>query len=150
MHPTSPSQSPKRTRRKICERSRREVDFESMALVKIVIRRCFTNSLTRLDDRVRSISPIKAFVRFALFVTVNIGFQFEGVFLRCLGHAVRKIVVFVNIPWITTGKLLAVEALEHPEKKKSYAGEAERECRRKRGVIRAVLASNGKDRETCV
>jgi hypothetical protein len=62
----------------------------------------------------------------------------------------RKIVVFVNFPSITTGRLLAFEAWEHPEEKISYAGEAEREYPRKGGVIRAVLASNGDDRERYV
>ena len=80
---------------------------------------------------------------------VNIGGHFEGELFCRLAHAVRKEVVKVG----ATGKQReggAIDAWEVPKKseeKISYAGETERDRRRKWRGIRAVLADDWQERE---
>jgi hypothetical protein len=65
MHRRNLCQSPRRTRRKVHQGPRRDV--ASTTLVQIIIRRCFTKSWTRLDDKVRFINPINALDSFLSF-----------------------------------------------------------------------------------
>ena len=65
IHSRNLDHSPRRTQRKIHQGPRREVELTT--LVQIIIRRCFTNSTTRLDVRVRFINPINAPESFFLF-----------------------------------------------------------------------------------
>src|SRR6267154_3027301 len=69
MHPRNSCQSSKRTRRKIHQGSRREAEI--MALVQMIIRRCFRKSETRLDDRVRFINPANEYASVYRFGSMN-------------------------------------------------------------------------------